>query len=325
MSGLHIRPYVPDQDDELLLSITNTAYAAEPEFIPETIEQFRVYRQAPDWTAEGRFIAEYDRLPVGTVTGHVDPHRTEPVGFLEGPAVLPTHRRRGVGTALARRALDHLRTIGIERARTAAGDEDQTALDFLKRLGFRPVRRFSLMRRPLTELPAGIGEQAGIAIEDAGTSDEAIKLLTRLQNEAFREHFGHRDGTEESQRFWVDNAVRMGFVVRRTIASLEGRPVGFLIHGHCPRESELLDVKRGGLWSVGVLKGFRNRGIAARLMLDGMAWLAAQGLEEVELGVDDENVTRARRLYERLGFRVVRGSTTFELPLGDSGPAAGSP
>ncbi|MFO7638130.1 MAG: GNAT family N-acetyltransferase [bacterium] len=322
MDGLRIRPCVPDCDDETLLAIVNAAEAGSPDFVPETIEQFRIARQSPDWTADGIFFAELDGIPVGTVTGAVDPHRSEPLGFLAGPSVLPAYRRRGIGTALARHALDYLRSRGMKTARTAIGDWNRPAAAFLAGFGFRPTRRFSLMRRPLANLPSGVGEHPDVSVEDAGASDEAVSLLTRLSNEAFREHFGHRDGTEASRRYWMDNVVAMGFVVRRTIARFSGEAAGFLIHGYYPAENEQLGTSRGGLWSVGVLKAHRNKGIAKRLMLEGMAWLAAQGLAEVELGVDDENITSARRLYERLGFAVVRGSTTYDCPLEPvTGPA----
>lgn len=313
-----IRPYVPDQDDETLVSIRNAAWVEAPDFVPETIEQFRIGRGSPNWRPEGYYIAEVGGEPVGTVNGYVDPYRVEPLGYLDGPGVLPEFRRRGIGTALAARALDYLCERGMERVRTSTGDWNEAGRAFLERHGFAPVRNFSLMRRPLANLPSGMGENTGMDTQLLGTRDEDVALITRLSNEAFREHFGHRDSTEEGFGYWMRHSKEMGYTIRRTVARLDGEPVGYLIHGFDPRENEQLGVKRGGLWSVGVLKQFRNRGVAKRLMLDGMRWLAEQGMEEVELGVDDENVTRARRLYERLGFKPVRCFLTYERALGES-------
>jgi ribosomal protein S18 acetylase RimI-like enzyme len=45
-------------------------------------------------------------------------------------------------------------------------------------------------------------------------------------------------------------------------------------------------------------------------------------MDEVELGVDDDNKTRARNLYERLGFKLVRSHQVFERPLGPAGGPA---
>jgi len=36
-------------------------------------------------------------------------------------------------------------------------------------------------------------------------------------------------------------------------------------------------------------------------------------MDSVGLGVDDQNVTSARRAYERVGFKTVRSVTWFEL------------
>jgi mycothiol synthase len=316
MEGIHIRPYVPDRDDETLINIANAAWADSPDYVPERIEQFRVARQSPNWTAEGYFIAEISGPPVGTVSAFVDKHRTEPLGFLGGPSVLPAFRRRGIGTALAQRALASLRERGMKRVMTGAGDWNTAARGFLEKLGFKPTRRFSLMRRALAGLPSSLGENTKVTFETIGTTDADAALIVGLSNAAFSEHFAHRDITVEEQTFGMRHAAEMGWVVRRTVARLGETPVGYLTHGIDPNENEKLGVMRGGLWALGVLKEHRNRGIATRLMLEGMNWLAGQGMTEAELGVDDENVTRARTLYERLGFAVVRSSTTLERELG---------
>lgn len=316
MEGIHIRPYVEGQDDETVVNIRNASSADAPDFVTQTVDQFRIARKSPNWTAVGIYIAEFGKALVGVATGFVDTRRHEPYGSMGGPSVLPEFRRQGIGTALVNKVLDYLRSKGMERARTGCGDWNKRAQAFLGKLGFKPIRGFSLMRRPLRGLPSGIGENPDVSIAEHGTTDEDVALITRLANAAFKEHFGHRDGTVEEIAFWMRNAEKMGYVIRLTLARLDGEPVGFLVHGIDPRENKELGTRRGGLWSVGVLKEFRNRGIAKRLMLDGMEWLVGQGMDEAELGVDDENVTQARTLYERLGFDLVRSSTTYERPVG---------
>ena len=60
-----------------------------------------------------------------------------------------------------------------------------------------------------------------------------------------------------------------------------------------------------------MLKQFRGQGVATTLIIGGMNWLKSRGMEEAELNVDDANPTQAIRLYERLGFTVVRKSVLF--------------
>jgi mycothiol synthase len=66
---------------------------------------------------------------------------------------------------------------------------------------------------------------------------------------------------------------------------------------------------------IGVLKPYRRRGIGTRLMLHSMQSLKSSGMEEVLLYVDDMNPTNAIKLYEKLGFKVMRKGILYHLPL----------
>jgi ribosomal protein S18 acetylase RimI-like enzyme len=77
--------------------------------------------------------------------------------------------------------------------------------------------------------------------------------------------------------------------------------------------------RRGWVNDIGVLKEHRGRGIATRLLIHTVERLRALMMESVVLSVDDQNVTGARRVYERVGFRVVRRYTSFELALTPTG------
>jgi hypothetical protein len=96
--NLHIREARLGPDDEVWVDIGNQARAEDPEFTPATVDEHRKWQKAPWFSPEGRFIAELDGKPVGTVSGHVDKERKEKRGFLRGPEVIPAARRRGVGT-----------------------------------------------------------------------------------------------------------------------------------------------------------------------------------------------------------------------------------
>jgi ribosomal protein S18 acetylase RimI-like enzyme len=68
-----------------------------------------------------------------------------------------------------------------------------------------------------------------------------------------------------------------------------------------------------------VLKPHRGRGLASELMIRAMHDLCRDGLTDVELHVDDTNVTGARRLYEKLGFALARRSLTYEQDISAPG------
>ena len=60
----------------------------------------------------------------------------------------------------------------------------------------------------------------------------------------------------------------------------------------------------GVLWALRVREAWRGRGIGRRLVAAGEAAAAAAGARQTELAVEPAN-TRARALYERLGYRRI--------------------
>jgi len=81
---------------------------------------------------------------------------------------------------------------------------------------------------------------------------------------------------------------------------VDGEILGFLI------ASCWEDTKRAAILRIAVHPGARNRGIATGLIDAAVKKLAEMGIREVE--IDVEIVKRgAIQLYERVGFRTVRG------------------
>jgi ribosomal protein S18 acetylase RimI-like enzyme len=60
----------------------------------------------------------------------------------------------------------------------------------------------------------------------------------------------------------------------------------------------------GYIGTVGVLPGYRGRGIATALLAQTLDYLARRGMAAATLFVEDHN-HQARRLYDRLGWRYV--------------------
>jgi mycothiol synthase len=223
------------------------------------------------------------------------------VGTLDGPHVVPKRRRRGIGTALARAVLADLKAHGRVASQVHAHDRAEIS-GFLASLGFKAVRRFSRMERPLTGLPQNVGESTEAVVAVVELTSETIQTLVELENETFKEHFNRRPETIAGFEFAVRNLAGRGIVSHVSVATVESTPVGFLSCGYDPREIAHLGRNRARLWDVGVLKPWRNHGIAKALMLAAMRHLGLEGMDEAELCVDDLNSTGARRLYERLGF-----------------------
>jgi mycothiol synthase len=157
------------------------------------------------------------------------------------------------------------------------------------------------MRRSLADLPdAVLPVGVGIRTFQVGVDEEA---WTALNNEAFA---GHPDQSAWSvnevrvreQESWFDPA---GFF----LAVRDERIVGFhwtKVHGADGHGADgHAHEAIGEVYVVGVASSERGTGLGKALTLLGLHHLAALGLAEALLYVDESNST-AIALYERLGF-----------------------
>jgi mycothiol synthase len=238
-----------------------------------------------------------------------------------GPGVVPEHRRKGVGTALAHAVLDDLRQRGMKQAEIHGRDRWDLN-DFLAALGFKVTRSISEMRRPLDTVPHGLGESVQTELALVEPTDANLAIVLDIENEALKEHFNHRPRTPQEFRFFFTASAEHGSVLRVLLATLASSPIGYVGYGYNEREIARLGEKRGGLWGLCVLQPYRGRGIAKALMLAGMEDLKAEGMEEVGLSVDDMNPTNARRLYEQLGFTLAHRNLVHSLDLAPGQPAS---
>jgi mycothiol synthase len=171
-----------------------------------------------------------------------------------------------------------------------------------------------MMKRSLNDLSADIGENKEIGIREMQLRDEdEIALLNRLDNEAFKEHFNYRPRTIEETKYML--LEMPWFQQNAYFAVIGNQPVGYVIIGIDEGLNKEKNVKYGWVLDIGVLKPDRRKGIGTSLMLQGMRILKDQSMESVLLYVDDMNETRAIKLYEKLGFKVLRKNLIYQLQL----------
>jgi mycothiol synthase len=298
-----VRPYVSGQDDALWIDIHNRATDEYPEAAPLTLSDFELQRRGPWFDAAGMLIAELDAVPAGCADAWVDRRAAEEHGELQGPFVLPERRRLGVGTALAKAAFADLRSRGKTRVQLWHRDSP-ASVAFAESLEFRCVRVFHSLTHNMTSIPRSVGENREITLVELPADDATIELENRLMNESFREHFSYRALTLDETRHLYRTARERNEWLFTLVARLEGEPVGFLLGGSDPAVVERRGTSVGRLHVLGVLKPFRNRGIAKALLIAGMERLQERGMTEAELRVDSENANGALQLYELLGFRA---------------------
>jgi mycothiol synthase len=301
---ISIRPYVPEKDDALWLDVANRALDEDPEYTPDTLFDFELQRKGPWFDATGMMFAELDGEVAGCADASIDRRAEVPHGELGGPLVLPEFRRRGVGTALAQAVFANLRQRGKVQVQVWHSDSP-AGVAFAARLGFRCIRVFHNMTRGLDSVPGGVGESREAAVDELPPDAATMELEWRLFNESFSEHFSYRPSTREETADIYRTARARGEWLFTLLARLEREPVGFLLGGAHPAVLKRRGTNVGRLHILGVLKQFRNRGIAKALLIAGMERLRERGMTEAELRVDTDNTTGALHLYERLGFRTV--------------------
>jgi mycothiol synthase len=308
--SIAIHPYVPGQDDALWIDIQNRATDEYPEATPLTLSDFELQKQSPWFAPAGMMMAELDDAPAGCANAYVESTvPDEEHGFFEGPWVLPASRRLGVGTALAKAVFESLRGRGKTKVQLWHRDNPANVA-FATNLGFRVIRVFHAMSHDLGTLPGGVGENREALIAEVPADDGTIELESRLFNECFREHFDYHPSPVEDSRHMYRAARERNEWLFTLLARLGREPVGFLLGGSDPAEQKRRGKDIGGLYILGVLKPFRNRGIAKALLISGLERLKERGIVEAELGVDTENATGALHLYERLGFKTTRRRLT---------------
>ena len=268
----------------------------------------------------GRFVAQLDGNPVGLVYAHVDKFRKEKKGFVEMLGVIPKFRGKGIEERLAETAMKELKKRGMKVVQSWVWkniefNNKEEAVPNWKNLGFKLVRIGSTMTKELDEIKSNVGENTEVVLKALRKSaDEDLEMLNQLSNESFKEHFNYRPTPLESTVFFVreDSSWQtQGWF----FALLEGEHVGYVGAGIGEMDNRAKNTKNGWILSIGVLKPYRNTGIGTRLILHGLNFLKANGMTTAMLGVDDSNVTRAKHLYEKVGFKETWKQLIYEKKI----------
>jgi len=309
---LKTRRFVLGREEKDWVRVWNAAYKEYDDLRQMTVDEFKAYEKAPDFDPKGRFIAELDEQPVGIVHAHVDKLRKEKKGFIRSFGIIPEFRGKGIERELVEIALRELKSRGMEIVQAWARESRKDRMRLWEESGFKLVRKFSLMKRDLGEIPSGVGENKEVALKTLReNSDEDVKMLNWLGNECFKEHFNYRPGTIEQTTYFLR---KDPFFKDQEwfFAILNREHVGYVGVGIDDKYNAERNVKSGWILDIGVLKPYRRRGIGTSLMLQSMETLKAKAMITAMLGVDDWNVTKAMRLYEKVGFSVTKKDFTYE-------------
>jgi mycothiol synthase len=247
-------------------------------------------------------------LLVTNGNGLVGYAHVDPTDAVEGAAaelvVHPAHRRRGLGRALVRAAMEVADEHSDGRLRLWAHGDHPSASALALSLGFERSRVLYQMRRSLAEpvhepkMPAGVTLRAFVP----GRDDDA---WVRVNARAFAAHPEQGRWTLADLRVrqaepWFDPA---GFLLAERTD--DGALLGFhwtKVHGG-PAQDNHHHEPIGEVYVLGVDPEAHGGGLGVALALAGLRHLRERGLGRAMLYVDESNV-KAVALYRKLGFAL---------------------
>ena len=320
-SGLVIRPYAGESDIPELVRIINAEYAAdninerrtedgERAYLASPSESFDVARDVVMAELGGRAVAVAGQDWTDTRDGELREYH------LWG-AVDPEFRGRGIGTALLadneRRARELAATQATDRRRVfgSSSADDRPAAALLRSSGYVVVRwYFDMVRASLeglidTPLPEGF--------ELRPVTRELYLTLWRANREAFRDHWGGSDESEEAMHRFFDQP---DADPELWLIAWDGDEIaGGVLNWISPDENATLGVQRGWLASVFTRRQWRRRGLARALIASSLGVLRERGMTSAALAVDADNPMSALGLYEEAGFVVDERFAAYRKPM----------
>ncbi len=226
-------------------------------------------------------------------------------------------RDAAVSTWLFGLGVDHAREVaaatgGSLSVRAGCFAQDHEYADVIRSHGLVVDRTFLRMRRDLAPAAPYVAPTppAGVSVEVATSDDAGLRVLHRLHEESFTDHWNHTGRPFDEWLARVE-ASTGDDPAQRYIARVDGEPAGLLVADESMREHGESYVR-----TLGVLSEFRGRGIAKALLANAFAEAGPRGYSRVGLTVDGASPTGAKRLYESVGMTVFREILLWHRTVG---------
>ena len=155
----------------------------------------------------------------------------------------------------------------------------------------------------------------GITIQTPENAAEVIEAIYRVDNEAFRDHFGYveqpfEDGLTDFSHWFLNNENHNDTSL--WFMAMDGDEIAGI--ALCLRKDEE-DEGCGHVDSLAILRPWRKKGVGLGLLHHAFGEYYRRGFRRVSLGVDAQNLSGALRLYEKAGMHADRQFDQFEKEL----------
>ena len=287
---------------EVIVDIWNNSMKDEYGFYPISTEQLQNhYNSSSRFNPETILIAYYGDIPQGFVHYDlVDEPGYERAGVISALAVIPEHRRQGVGDKLLSKAIYEL---------------EKHRVRFIDAAGAWPYSSF------YATLIDG-SERAGVNDKNIGAKwlfdnyyfypeRKSYTLIKNLKNEKLfnilpqHVYIGSRVGYTT----WLDHAFRDWKLFDHELLDNDGRVLSRCIYARMEGSSNYLSKERYSLFGVNTPTEFQGMGYATANLKLLCNKLISEGIDELELHVYQDNAP-AVKLYRGIGFKEI-GETTI--------------
>ena len=234
------------------------------------------------------------------------------------------YRHRGIGTRFLQFSEQRLSEILFEaKAKGEVPASTESCFDIfisgteqekealLLKQGFKHVRYFfDMVRHDLENIPDA---PLPTGLEVRPVLPEHYRPIWDAANEAFRDHWGYIEAPEEDFQKMLEDPI---FDPSLWQVAWDGDQVAGMVQNFVNKaENEEYHRQRGYTEGISVRRPWRKRGLARALIVRSLRMFKELGYKEAALGVDSENLSGALRLYESVGFQVVKRNSMLRKPL----------
>lgn len=324
--GLRFRRFAGEADFPAMLAVFNAAWQADHDERVGTLEWLKTeYHPVPNFDPyQDSLLAEVDGEMVAVSQTRWWAERNNPFLYLDSYGLIrPDWRRKGIGRAMLHLNEAHLRETAdrlqqkyprpewVYAYQSSASNFQPGSHALLLSEGYQSVREGNIMVRPDLDNIPDLPLPAGLEVRPV--QPDQIRQIWDASQEAFRDHWGYADPTEEDYQNWLTSPE---FQPELWQVAWDGDQVaGMIMNFIMPEDNKTFQRKRGWTEGISVRRPWRRIGLARALLARSMKMHRDLGMTETALGVDVENPNGAFKLYASMGYQTIRVNTVYRKPF----------
>jgi len=256
-------------------------------------------------SGEQFFIANFRDEPVGIIRTY-DYWTPGALKILSHfPLVMPKYQRKGIGKALVKYSIDWAYKNKYKEVWVESWSKDKSEIEFygsfFEKLGFvnKSDRLEMNCQLAKIKLDDALLEEEFTLEKVQGISDEIIEVISKayaISKDRLHkiEKLGDPKTTKKFLQRVQTSFTEAAYSVESSVLRKNDKLCAGMVSG--------VHGKKGMIMEVGVNPDFRGQKIGQRFISNYLQQMKSEGIEEVVLGVDEDN-TPAVKLYQKLGFK----------------------